>query len=213
MTTGTVDGQPPATGTYPVRLQVGRPEKQSRLTNFPVGIGTFIRYILLIPQIVVLYFVGLVALVLYLVATFAILFSGRYPQGMFDFVAGYLRWSNNVSGYIFSLYDEYPPFSTDDEGYPLTLEVDYPATSSRLLNFPLIGMFIKEIILIPSFIALAFLGIVAFVVIFIAKFAILFTGSFPEGMHRFVTGTVRWSARVNAYVFGLTDRYPPFSMD
>ncbi len=53
----------------------------------------------------------------------------------------------------------------------------------------------------------------ALVVVFIAQFAILFTGSFPEGMHSFVVGVYRWwDSRINAYVYGLTDSYPPFSM-
>ena len=51
----------------------------------------------------------------------------------------------------------------------------------------------------------------AFVVVFIAQFAILFSGSFPEGMHTFVVGVGRWSTRVNAYLYALTDKYPPFS--
>jgi hypothetical protein len=59
---------------------------------------------------------------------------------------------------------------------------------------------------------LAFLYLAALVVLFIATFAILFTGSFPAGMHRFVTGVVRWGVRVQAYEVALTDRYPPFSL-
>jgi hypothetical protein len=50
-------------------------------------------------------------------------------------------------------------------------------------------------------------------VLFIAQFAVLFTGSFPQGMHGFMAGVLRWSARVNAYLYALTDRYPPFSLD
>ena len=49
------------------------------------------------------------------------------------------------------------------------------------------------------------------IVIFIAQFAILFSGSFPAGMHGFCVGVMRWSTRINAYLLGLTDKYPPFS--
>ena len=111
---------------YPVGYGVERPPSQSRLTNFPLGIGLFIRAILLIPQFIVLYFIGLVASILYFIATFAILFTGKYPEGMFSFIAGYVRWNANIGGYLLSLYDKYPPFSGDQQAdYPLKVAVDY----------------------------------------------------------------------------------------
>jgi hypothetical protein len=133
---------------------------------------------------------------------------------MYNMVAGVMRWSANVSGYLLSLYDDYPPFSTGvSAGYPMSYEVDYPAQSSRLLNFPLyIGGFIRIVLLIPNLVVLVAFSILAYVIMIIAPFAILFTGSYPEGMHSFVTGTVRWSFRMNAYMSGLTDAYPPFGL-
>jgi len=208
MTTGTETA-----ANYPLRFNVERPASQSRLTNFPLGIGTFIRYILLIPHIVVLFFVGLIAALLYFIATFAILFTGVYPRGMYNFVSGNLRWGANVGAYINSLIDKYPPFSTEAQDYPVTIDFDYPERSSKLLNFPILAIYVKVLLLIPHIIALVFLGIAVFLVVFIAKFAILFTGSFPEGMHRFVVGVTRWQLRTQAYQLGLTDKYPPFSMD
>jgi len=208
-TMGSQDAMPAA---YPMRLEVARPEKQSRLTNFPLGIGLFIRYILLIPHLIILYFLGIVAYLLYFIATFAILLSGRFPQGLHAFVTGFMRWNTNVTAYTYSLLDTYPPFSMDQQEYPLTFEVDYPDASSRLLNFPFLGIIIRTILLIPHYVVLFFLGIAAFVVIFIAQFAILFTGAFPAGMHKFVVGYTRWSMRLTAYTLGLTDKYPPFSL-
>ena len=197
---------------YPIRLEVQRPDQQSRLTNFPLFIGTTIRAFLLIPHLIILYFLQIVAQVIYFIATFAILFTGSYPRGMFNFYVGYLRWNANVYGYFLHLYDGYPPFSMDQQSYALTLTVDYPPSLSRILNFPLfVGAFIKIVLTIPHIIILAFLMIAALVVIFIALFAVLFTGSFPPGMHTFVVGVYRWLTRVNGYVYGLTDAYPPFS--
>ena len=211
MTTSSPDVPP--LPSYPLRLEITRPEKQSRLTNFPLGIGSFIRTLLLIPHLVILYFFQIVASIIYFIATFAILFTGRYPEGMFKFFVGYTRWMSNAYGYLGSMYDAYPPFIMDpQEGYPLTLEVDYVAQKSRLLNFPFFGLLIKSLLALPHFIILMFLGLVAYIAIFIAQFAILFTGSFPSGLYNFVVGTGRWWTRVNGYVYGLTDRYPPFSM-
>jgi hypothetical protein len=197
---------------YPVRFEVKRDASQSKLTNFPLGIAFFIRGLLLIPHLIILYFIQIVAAIVYFIATFAILFNGSYPAGMFKFYVGYTRWNANAYGYLASLYDKYPPFSMDPQDYPLTLEVDYPATLSKWLNFPLfIGLIIKFILLIPHLIVVALLYIAALVVVFIAQFAILFGGAFPEGMHTFVVGVNRWGTRVNAYAYGLTDKYPPFT--
>ncbi len=197
---------------YPVRLEIDRPERQSRLTNFPLGIGQLIRYVLFIPHLVILYYLGILAALLSFYATFAILFSGRYPRGMYDLVVGYMRWNANVTGYLYSVYDRYPPFSTEQQGYPATLTIDYPEGQSRLLNFPLLELLLRPLLLVPHAIVLFFLVVAVFIVIFIARFAILFTGAFPAGMHRFVVGVTRWSVRVQAYQFNLTDRYPPFSL-
>jgi len=98
--------QPAASGTSPYPITVGAtyPEKLSRLS-------TFFRLILVIPQCIVLYFIGIVAWILTFFAWWAILFTGKYPRSLFDFVAGYLRWSTRVSGYMSLLTDKYPPFS------------------------------------------------------------------------------------------------------
>jgi hypothetical protein len=207
----TMDMDSPA---YPVRFDVTRAESQSRLTNFPIGIGTTIRSILLIPHFIILYFFQLLANLIYLIATFAILFTGRYPEGMRNLYVSYLRWTSNTYSYLASLHDKYPPFSTDaTEGYPVTLDVDRAESLSRILNFPFLGLVIKFILLIPHYIVLIFLVLVAFIAVVIAQFAILFSGSFPAGMHSFVVGVGRWNQRLTAYQYALTDKYPPFSMN
>jgi hypothetical protein len=198
---------------YPVTFEVQRAESQSRITNLPLFIGTFIRAILLIPHFIVIYFLQIAASIVYFIATFVILFTGKYPSGMFRFIVNVMRWNQNMNTYLYSLHDRYPPFSfTATEGYPVTFAVVYPTQSSRVLNFPLfIGMLIRVILLIPHLIILWVLSLIAMIVVFIAQFAILFGGSFPAGMHSFVVGIARWGVRVSAYMFGLTDKYPPFS--
>jgi Domain of unknown function (DUF4389) len=92
------------TSVYPITASVTYPEKLSRLS-------TFFRLILAIPQWFAIYFVGIVAGISVFLAWWAIIFTGKYPQGLFDFVAGYLRWSTRVTGYWSLLTDKYPPFS------------------------------------------------------------------------------------------------------
>jgi hypothetical protein len=90
--------------------------------------------------------------------------------------------------------------------YPVRLEIDYPARLSRLL------IFVKWLLAIPHYIALWVLGIVAYVVIVIAFFAVLITGRYPPALFDFMVGFERWRARVAAYLLLQTDAYPPLSL-
>jgi hypothetical protein len=70
-----------------------------------------VKWLLAIPHYIVLAFLYLAVIVVVIVAWFAILFTGRYPRGIFDFVEGVIRWHNRVVGYAFILVtDRYPPF-------------------------------------------------------------------------------------------------------
>jgi hypothetical protein len=70
-----------------------------------------VKWLLAIPHYIVLFFLGIAALAVVIVAWFAILFTGRYPRGLFDFVEGVIRWNNRVIGYALTLVtDAYPPF-------------------------------------------------------------------------------------------------------
>lgn len=188
----------PAPG-YPVRFDVEYPEELSRLL-------IFVKLLLAIPHLFILYALGVVQSVITIIALFAILFTTRYPEGLFKISVGVLRWQANVSAYILLLRDEYPPFSWDAGEYPLTLEVEYPDTLNRWL--PLV----KWLLAIPNAIVLAILGFVAYILVFFAWFAILFTGKFPRGLFDFIVGTQRWTLRLNAYIYLMRDEYPPFSL-
>ncbi|MDQ6713159.1 MAG: DUF4389 domain-containing protein, partial [Candidatus Dormibacteraeota bacterium] len=70
-----------------------------------------VKWFLAIPHYIVLFFLGIGALGAVIVAWFAIIFTGRYPENLFRFVVGVIRWSNRVTAYAFLLVtDEYPPF-------------------------------------------------------------------------------------------------------
>lgn len=97
------------------------------------------------------------------------------------------------------------------DDYPVRLTAEVPDRSSRGLAF-LGVILVKWLLVLPHFIVLYFVGLAAFLVGWIAYWAILFTGRIPQGMHGFLTGYVRWTTRVNAWLFSLTDRYPPFSL-
>ena len=188
-----------AESTYPLVFDVEYPERLSRLLIFFKGL-------LAIPHLIILYALMAVAGAVTVVAWFAILFTGRYPKGLFDFVVGINRWQNNVDAYVLLLRDEYPPFSLSAGQYPVTFDIEYPERLSRLL------IFVKWLLIIPHLIVVLFLVIVYGITLVIAWFAILFTGRYPKGMFDFAVGLLRWGARINAYFLLMRDEYPPFSL-
>jgi hypothetical protein len=160
------------------------------------------------PQYFTILFVGYASFVLAFYSGITLLFAGRLPRGAFGTQVWFQRWIANFSAYTLLLRDRHPPFSGDRGLYPVTFEVEEPAHLSRWL------WLVKWILAIPHTLILAFLGICAVVVLFIAWFAILFTGRFPRSLFNFLVGVHRWQLRVNLYAsLLLTDRYPPFSLD
>jgi len=91
-------------GDYPAVLYSARPALRRRVT-------VAFRIILIIPQLVVLYFLNLAAFAVLIIGWFAVLFVGRWPLGLQSFVTGWMRWTFRVNGYWSLIIDEYPPFS------------------------------------------------------------------------------------------------------
>ncbi|GAF72475.1 unnamed protein product, partial [marine sediment metagenome] len=164
----------------------------------------FVKWLLAIPHFIVLMLYGIAYFVTLIIAWFAILFTGRYPRGLFDFAVGLLRWSARVDVYTNLMRDEYPPFGTGGD-YPVRLEVEYPERLSRW------KIFVKGLMAIPHMIILYGYSILASVITFVAFFIILFTGRYPRALFDLVVGYYRWNTRVYAYVLLLTDEYPPFT--
>jgi hypothetical protein len=128
---------------------------------------------------------------------------------MFDMVVGALRWQWRISFYGYGALgtDKYPPFSMEPGNYPADLTVSYPASLNRATTF------FRIILVIPHIIVLYLLTIIQYVFLLVAALALLFTGKYPPGVYTTVMGVNRWSMRSNGYLFLLTDKYPPFSME
>jgi hypothetical protein len=216
-----VDARP----AYPVRIEGTLDEGVSRWL-------WLVKWILAIPHYIVLAFLWLTFLILTIVAFFAILITGRYPRGIFDFNLGVLRWTWRVAFYSYAALgtDRYPPFTLDDvPDYPARIEVDYPERLSRglvlvkwwLLAIPhyfIVGVFLGGGSYAASRVeekAWGFwyeTGLIG-VLVFFAAVALLFTARYPRGIFDFVLGLDRWVARVTGYVFLMRDEYPPFRLD
>ena len=213
---------------YPVRVDAALDPSLSR------GLW-LVKWLLLIPHLVVLVFLWVAFVAVTVIAFFAILFTGRYPRSLFDFNVGVMRWSWRVHYYGYGALgtDRYPPFTLDEvPDYPAHLSVAYPERLSRGL------IFVKWLLAIPHFLVLAvFVGgglwlgtragdtndgwdngsnagwsLVGLLVL-IAAIVLLFTGRYPKALYDFVLGMDRWALRVGAYAALMTDRYPPFRLD
>jgi len=192
-----------------------------------------VKWLLAIPHFIVLFFLWIAFVVLTIVAFFAILFTGRYPRGIFDFNLGVLRWTWRVSYYSYGALgtDRYPPFTLDAApDYPATLEIAYPERLSRglvLVKWWLLA--IPQYILLGIFLGGAgsaagraedwggsrwwYGGGLIWALVVFAAIALLFMARYPRGLFDFVLGLDRWVARVVAYAGLMTDAYPPFRLD
>jgi hypothetical protein len=190
--------------TYPVNLKGD--------LSIPPGRWVWIfKWLLAIPHYFVLCFLGIAFVVVWIIAFFAILFTGKYPKGLFDFSAGVLRWSWRVGFYSYSALgtDKYPPFALKSiPSYPADLDIQYPEKLSRGL------IWVKWWLLaIPHWILIEIFRDLIPILVFIAGICLLFIGRYPKDLFKLVIGLNRWTYRVVAYVSLMTDEYPPFRLD
>jgi hypothetical protein len=213
---------------YPVRVDASLDPSLSR------GLW-LVKWLLLIPHVVVLVFLWLAFWVVGVIAFFAILFTGRYPRPLFDFNVGVLRWSWRVHHYGYGALgtDRYPPFTLAEvPDHPAHLDVSYPERLSRglvlvkwwLLAIPhylVLGVFVGGGLWLGTGGAgdagwedgWAAVGGLVGLLVLIAAIVLLFTGRYPKPLYDFVLGMDRWALRVAAYTALMTDRYPPFRLD
>ena len=207
--------------SYPVTLK-------GELTEPPARGWWLLKWLLGIPHYVILLFLWIAFIVVTIIAFFAILFTGKYPRGLFDFNAGVLRWTWRVGFYSYDVLgtDKYPPFTLNPADYPAELEIEYPEKLSR-------GLVLVKwwLLAIPHYLVLAALcggwgwkwgngsegdpsggpGLL-YVLVIIAAVALLFTGKYYKEIFKLIVGINRWAYRVGAYAALMTDKYPPFRL-
>ncbi|MFL5912259.1 MAG: DUF4389 domain-containing protein, partial [Gaiellaceae bacterium] len=195
----TIDGPPT---DYPIDVNEDYPEK---IANWRPLVQW---WLLVIPSFIAYYFVLIAAFFAIIAAWFAVTITGRWPEGLFNFIAGAGRWGARLEAYYYLTTESYPPFSLGEEpGYPVRTRFDYPEAGIDRWRPTL-----QWIMAIPHFIVLYVLGAVALICAIVAGFAILFTGGYPRGLFDIVLGYIRWRNRVFGYAWFLTERYPPFTL-
>jgi hypothetical protein len=211
-------------GLYPVTLEGHIDPQLSRWL-------WLVKWLLAIPHFIVLAFLWIAFWIVTVVAFFAIVFTGRYPQSIFDFNVGVLRWTWRVAFYAFdpAATDRYPPFTLAPTDYPARFDVAYPAQLSR-------GLVLVKwwLLAIPHYLVVALFtngliwwvadpagdspvsriggGLIGILVL-VALVALLVTGRYLTGLFDLIMGLNRWVFRVIAYAALMRDEYPPFRID
>ena len=127
-------------------------------------------------------------------------------------IAWWMRWWVRAYGWVAGIADEYPPFETDPAGYGI--DATLPRNDSPSRGWAVAGIFlVKPLAAIPHLFAVGVLMFVAMIGMWVGFVVVAFTGKLPNGLQDFMAGTYQWMIRVMAWVTGLTDEYPPFSLD
>ena len=192
--------------TYPATLEIEHPGK---IGNW----RPLVHWLLVIPHSLVLSLLGIVATLVAMISWLLVLITGKLPEGLANFQCMYLRYSTRVTTYLYGLHVQYPPFSfdttaADPGGSPVAINFTPALTGRNRLT-----VLIRFLMVIPAYIMLAVYSIVGAVVSLVGFFAVLFTGSWPNGMFDIMVKVVRFQLAYSTYALLLTDEYPPLGLE
>lgn len=190
---------------YPADLQL---DAREEVANW----RPLVNWLLGLPHLFIAGVLGDVAGLIAVISWFAIVFTGRIPEGLANFQCMVLRYSMRAYSYALWLREDYPAFEfamtpQDPGGDPITVQV-HPQLEDR--DRLTVGL--RLLWIIPAALFLALVLVAAMFVAFAGFFAVLFTGRWPQGMRDFLVGTGRLTVRIGAYGYLLVDDYPPFSL-
>ncbi len=183
--------------SYPVAVQIDYVQRRSRLS-------TFFRILLLIPLEIVgfVWLVGAYGAVL--VAWFVLLFTGRWPIGLYGYTASVLEWIGRFNAYMHLATDPFPPWGLHGDGYPAHVTVGPPLESYSRLKVLLRIFYALPVVVLCYLIAL-----MLSVVTFASWLVIVFTGNQPSGLQNVLTFGVTYYTRATALLLLVTQTYPP----
>ncbi|MFB7665482.1 DUF4389 domain-containing protein [Kitasatospora sp. NPDC056138] len=176
-------------------LDVPEPGRQRRLT-------VLLRLLLLVPQFVVVFLLGIVALLMVVIGWFAALVLGRLPDPVHEFLAGYLGYSTRVNASAMLLVDRYPPFTLEaPPDYPVQLEL-------RAGPLNRLAVFFRLLLMIPAAVVSSLVTAGWYSLAFFFWLLVLLLGRMPRPLFEATAATLRYGMRVHAYGLLLTPAYP-----
>lgn len=175
-------------------LDVFPPERQRRWT-------VLVRLILLIPQFVTLWVLGVVATLAAVIGWFYALVFGRLPVTAAGYLTSYLGYATRVAGYAMLLVDQYPPFALDAPDYPVRVDLR-PGTLNR------VAVFFRLILVIPAWIVQTVVYGGWLVCAFVLWVIVLVLGRMPLPVFQATAAVLRYGLRVQAYLYLVSTAYP-----
>jgi len=193
---------------YPT-ITVSRIKNPSRLYAFPL-LGFVLKGIMLLPQGIELIALSILAFfMVFIINPFVILFTGKYWDPAYQLYAGILRLSIKMTFFFGGLTNKYPGFGfTIHDTFSVTIEK--PSHPNRWLNFPLLGLLVRIILLIPFMFYEGVIRNAAGLAIFGASFPSFFKGYYPESSFELARDGTRLNLSQSMYIAGLSDKYPSF---
>jgi hypothetical protein len=183
---------------YPVTYEADYQRERNRLT-------AFFRLLVAIPWLIVAYIYAIAQLVVVVIAWFALLILGRFPEGMYNFVGGVLRFSERVNGFAYLQTDEWPPFGIgEDPSYPIRVNFHPPAARQSRAK-----AFFRLILAIPLIVLSYAVSYALMGVAIISWLTIVFRGYQPAAIHNALAFLMGWNTRASAYILLMRDEYPP----
>ena len=188
---------------YPITYEADFNPEPNRWT-------TFFRLLLAIPWFVVAMFWGLLFIFTHFFAWIAVTILGRYPQWLYDFNSGVVRFSTRISAWFFLQTDVWPPFSlSDDPSYPIRVNFPPPAERQSRLK-----AFFRLILAFPVLLIVGYgTSYIIQLVGLVAWLTIVFRGYLPEWLFSTLTHLHSFQTRVYGYSAILTDDYPPIGLE
>ena len=182
---------------HPVSFDAAYEVERNRIT-------TFFRLLLAIPWLLWMYVYAIGAMIAVVIAWFAMMFTKRYPEGLYNFVAGYLRYVGRLAGWVSLTVDDLPPFGGgSNHDYPVRVDV-----APRQEEYSRAKTFFKPVLYFPqmliSYGAQGLVGGAAFV----SWWRILFTGKQSATMHDALLAGLAYVVRSQGFVFLLTETHP-----
>ncbi|WP_033822971.1 DUF4389 domain-containing protein, partial [Kitasatospora sp. MBT63] len=175
-------------------LDIPEPGPQSRIT-------VFLRALLAIPQLIVVWLLSIAAFVVVVIGWFGALALGRLPDFAASYLASYVAYDTRVEGYLMLLVDRYPPFRLQADDYPVRIEVR-PGLLNRL------AVFFRLILMIPAAIVQNLLVTGWWVLAFFSWLVVLVLGRMPRPLFEATAAVLRYRMRFSAYLLMLTPAYP-----
>jgi Domain of unknown function (DUF4389) len=188
---------------YPITYEADFNPEPNRAT-------TFFRLLLAIPWLIVGIFWGILLYVTHFISWIAIIILGRYPQGLYDFNGGVVRFGVRISAWIYLQTDEWPPFGLkDDPSYPIRIGIPEspPERQSRLKAL------FRLILALPMLIVSYAINYAHLWIAVVSWLTIVFRGYQPEGVNDTLTFLNSFYTRLYGYIVFLTDDYPPIGLE